>query len=260
MHCAPSRLTRAADCLTSSSPLPSKHALTLAPQIALCDARAAHHLQYVRLWASVGPNLCRYGAACLLEPSDPASSMREDDSVHEVQCRGQKWKQAGHYPLPFPSRSAGLAVVWWVVASLVLSGHGGEANKAGLPQKSWRNAVIILCWATACLFGLLFLLHAVCGGRSVRSVRSAACARACVACAACAPLPLPQPRRCLPQPSAYLCLALPCFFLRPPFAPPLPHTGPRGHPHVQLLRPQEGTAGLRCGEGAGQLLGGGGGA
>jgi hypothetical protein len=48
---------------------------------------------------------------------------------------------------------------WWVAASLALSSVAARGNIAGLPQKEWRMAVIGLCWASAGLAILAFVMH-----------------------------------------------------------------------------------------------------
>jgi hypothetical protein len=58
----------------------------------------------------------------------------------------------------------GIATAWWIVASLVLSSKVSSANSAGLAKSSWRNAVVILCWVTAGLFGTLFITHLIRAG------------------------------------------------------------------------------------------------
>jgi hypothetical protein len=58
----------------------------------------------------------------------------------------------------------GIATAWWIVAPLVLSSKVSSANSAGLAKSSWRNAVVILCWVTAGLFGTLFITHLIRAG------------------------------------------------------------------------------------------------
>uniref|UniRef100_A0A383VUI7 MARVEL domain-containing protein n=1 Tax=Tetradesmus obliquus TaxID=3088 RepID=A0A383VUI7_TETOB len=54
-----------------------------------------------------------------------------------------------------------LACGWWLVAGFITAAHTRAANSArpAIPGSEWRNAVVLLCWATSGLFGALFVVH-----------------------------------------------------------------------------------------------------
>eukprot|EP00878_Enallax_costatus_P020428 GHUV01021599.1.p1 GENE.GHUV01021599.1~~GHUV01021599.1.p1 ORF type:complete len:219 (+),score=59.95 GHUV01021599.1:439-1095(+) len=54
-----------------------------------------------------------------------------------------------------------LATAWWLIAGFITAAHAKAANdaKPKINQAEWRNAVVLLCWITAGLFALLFVVH-----------------------------------------------------------------------------------------------------
>eukprot|EP00775_Hariotina_reticulata_P003538 gene3538-3807_t len=52
-----------------------------------------------------------------------------------------------------------IAAGWWLVAGFVTAGQARPANNSHVAKKEWRNAVVLLCWITSGLFGLLFFVH-----------------------------------------------------------------------------------------------------
>lgn len=63
---------------------------------------------------------------------------------------------------------------WWVVAGLVFSKYGAQANKS-LPLNNWRNGIIVVSWLTAGIF----LFHGL-----VSSVEVCRCIANCCSCCA----------------------------------------------------------------------------
>lgn len=52
-----------------------------------------------------------------------------------------------------------VAALWWLAAGFLTAHNARAANAARLKNADWRNAVVLLCWVTAGLFGLLFVTH-----------------------------------------------------------------------------------------------------
>eukprot|EP00879_Flechtneria_rotunda_P002133 GHRR01002315.1.p1 GENE.GHRR01002315.1~~GHRR01002315.1.p1 ORF type:complete len:224 (+),score=69.14 GHRR01002315.1:345-1016(+) len=52
-----------------------------------------------------------------------------------------------------------IATGWWLVAGFITARHAKAANDQHVKGQDWRNAVVLLCWITAGLFGLLFATH-----------------------------------------------------------------------------------------------------
>lgn len=55
----------------------------------------------------------------------------------------------------------GIATAWWLVASFILSVNARNATNAKVKNGQWRTAVVLLCWITMGLFGLLFIIHMI---------------------------------------------------------------------------------------------------
>eukprot|EP00882_Tetradesmus_deserticola_P003267 GHRQ01003461.1.p1 GENE.GHRQ01003461.1~~GHRQ01003461.1.p1 ORF type:complete len:345 (+),score=135.24 GHRQ01003461.1:159-1193(+) len=53
------------------------------------------------------------------------------------------------------------ACAWWVAGAITLGLRAGEANSAGMPQQSARNAIVALSWLSAAMFLALLLTNLV---------------------------------------------------------------------------------------------------
>jgi hypothetical protein len=53
------------------------------------------------------------------------------------------------------------ACAWWVAGAVTLGLRAGEANRAGIPQRDARNAIVGLSWLSAAMFLALLVTNLV---------------------------------------------------------------------------------------------------
>ena len=53
--------------------------------------------------------------------------------------------------------------IWWAAAAIVFTRFLSEADAAAVPASSWREAVCILSWVEAGLWGLSLIVHTMLG-------------------------------------------------------------------------------------------------
>lgn len=64
------------------------------------------------------------------------------------------------------------ACIWWIAGGITLGIRATEANSAGLPLASARNAVVALCWISALMFLALLITNMVSGAFNVCDMRT----------------------------------------------------------------------------------------
>lgn len=54
-----------------------------------------------------------------------------------------------------------LAAGWWLAAGFITAAQAKAADQTSpvIPGKEWRTTIVLLCWITAGLFGVLFFVH-----------------------------------------------------------------------------------------------------